>query len=124
MTTSSTRLQRWSTHWAFIWATAGAAIGLGNIWKFPYTLGDNGGSAFMLVYLLSVFVIGIPLMLAEAIIGRYARKNAVDSLIDIAAAAKSSRLWQFAGWWGLLALVMLVDCVFMAHGQWQHTRIE
>ena len=116
MANTSTRLQRWSTHWAFIWATAGAAIGLGNIWKFPYTLGDNGGSAFMLVYLVSVFVIGVPLMLAEAIIGRYGRKNAVDSLRDIAAKNNASRYWQFAGWWGLLALVMILSFYSVVSG--------
>lgn len=114
--TNSSRLQRWSTHWAFIWATAGAAIGLGNIWKFPYTLGDNGGSAFMLVYLLSVFIIGVPLMLAEAVIGKYGRQNAVDSLLKIAAENKASRYWQLAGWWGLLALVMILSFYSVVSG--------
>ncbi len=112
----NSRIQRWSTHWAFIWATAGAAIGLGNIWKFPYTLGENGGSAFMLVYLISVFVIGVPLMLAEALIGRYARQNAVDSIIKIARESHASRYWQLAGWWGLLALVMILSFYSVVSG--------
>jgi NSS family neurotransmitter:Na+ symporter len=113
---TSSRMQRWSTHWAFIWATAGAAIGLGNIWKFPYTLGDNGGSAFMLVYLISVFVIGVPLMLAEAVIGKYGRRNAVDSLLNIANENKASRYWQCLGWWGLLALVMILSFYSVVSG--------
>lgn len=116
MKNPSSRIQRWTTHWAFIWATAGAAIGLGNIWKFPYTLGENGGSAFMLVYLLSVFIIGVPLMLAEAIIGRYSRRNAVDSIISITEKVKASSWWQLVGWWGLLALVMVLSFYSVVSG--------
>ena len=77
MTTSLHR-SHWSSRLGFILATTGAAVGLGNIWKFPYMAGDNGGAAFVLVYLLCVLLIGLPIMLAEMMIGRRAQKNPVD----------------------------------------------
>ena len=55
----------WSSRWTFILAATGSAVGLGNIWKFPYMAGDNGGGAFVLIYLACIFVIGIPIMLGE-----------------------------------------------------------
>ena len=56
---------QWSSRLAFILAATGAAVGLGNIWKFPYIMGQNGGGAFVLVYLLCILLIGIPIMMAE-----------------------------------------------------------
>jgi len=66
---------KWTNQLTFILAASGAAIGLGNIWKFPYMAGDNGGSAFMLVYIIAVILIGIPVMAAEILIGRRAQKK-------------------------------------------------
>ena len=63
----------WSSRWAFILATSGSAIGLGNIWKFPYITGANGGGAFVLVYLACILLIGLPIMIAEVMLGRRAR---------------------------------------------------
>ena len=77
----------WSNRWAFIMATAGSAVGLGNIWKFPYMTGTNGGSAFVLVYLLCVALIGLPLMMTEIMLGRRAQRNPVDGMAHLAAEA-------------------------------------
>ena len=63
----------------FVLAVMGSAIGLGNIWRFPHMTGSNGGGAFVLVYLLIVFLIGAPLLLTEFVIGRHGQKNAIDS---------------------------------------------
>ncbi|MFT6980063.1 MAG: NSS family neurotransmitter:Na+ symporter, partial [Marinobacter psychrophilus] len=60
----------WSSRFAFILAATGSAVGLGNIWKFPYITGENGGGAFVLVYLLCIAAIGLPIMMAEVLIGR------------------------------------------------------
>ena len=60
-------------------ATLGSAIGLGNIWKFPYLTGSNGGAAFVLAYLLSVALVGLPILVAELVIGRRTRLNAVPA---------------------------------------------
>ena len=68
-----------SSRFGLIAAAAGSAVGLGNIWKFPYIVGENGGSAFILVYLISILAVGIPVLLAEFIIGRRGQANAVRS---------------------------------------------
>ena len=62
--------EKWGSRWGFLLATAGSAIGLGNIWKFPYITGVNGGAAFVFVYLLAILVVGMPLMIAELSLGR------------------------------------------------------
>ncbi len=70
---------QWSSRLGFILAATGAAVGLGNIWKFPYITGENGGGAFVLVYLLCVLLIGIPLMIAELSLGRRVGKSPVSA---------------------------------------------
>ena len=68
-------------------ATAGSAIGLGNIWKLPYMIGVNGGSAFVLVFIACIFFVGIPLMMTEVMLGRRAQKNPLDGMASLAAEA-------------------------------------
>ena len=65
----------WTSNLGFILAATGAAVGLGNIWKFPYIAGENGGGAFVLVYLLCIVLIGVPVMIAEIMVGRHGRLN-------------------------------------------------
>lgn len=98
----------WSSRLRFILATTGAAVGLGNIWKFPYMAGDNGGSAFVLVYLLCVIGVGVPIMLAEIISGKLGRCNAVTSLRELARKAKHSERWSWLGWWGSCTLILVL----------------
>jgi NSS family neurotransmitter:Na+ symporter len=88
-----------STKIGVIAAAAGSAIGLGNIWKFPYITGENGGSAFIIVYLVCIAIIGVPLMLAEFLIGRSAQLNSVGSFKKLAAGTK----WHLVGWMGVIA---------------------
>ena len=68
--------QGWSSRTAFLLAAIGAAVGLGNIWRFPTLAGENGGGAFVLVYIACVFLIGLPLVLSEVMIGRTGREDA------------------------------------------------
>ena len=107
---------RWSSELSFIWATAGAAIGLGNIWKFPYMAGENGGGSFVLVYLLSVFLLGVPVMMAEIVIGALARRNSVDSISFLSSQFNRSSKWTFMAWWGLAGLLLILSfyCVVSA----------
>lgn len=105
----SSRRDHWSSRFGFILAATGAAVGLGNIWKFPYMAGANGGSAFVLVYLVCVVLIGIPLMLAEMIIGRHGQQNAVNSLRKISLESKHSPKWQLVGWIGALTLLLVLS---------------
>ena len=87
-----------SSKFAVIAAAAGSAIGLGNIWKFPYITGIYGGAAFILVYLICIVLIGLPVMLAEFVIGRRARKNAVASFQELS----PNTPWYLTGAFGLV----------------------
>ncbi len=88
-----------------IMATLGSAVGLGNIWKFPYLTGSNGGSVFILIYFVAVLLIGIPVMVAELNIGRAARANAVDAMQK----TSSSRLpWWLVGVFGLVSAFIIM----------------
>jgi NSS family neurotransmitter:Na+ symporter len=89
-------------------ATAGSAIGLGNIWKLPYMIGVNGGSAFVLVFLACIFVIGIPLMMCEIMLGRRAQKNPVDGMQTLAREARATSAWKWVGITGLFAGLLIL----------------
>lgn len=89
---------QWSSKLGFILAGAGAAIGLGNIWRFSYVAGENGGAAFVLLYLMFVIFLGIPLIIAELALGRYTQKNPVGAFIAI----RNKPFWKFAGFLAIL----------------------
>lgn len=99
----------WSSHIIFILAAAGSAIGLGNIWKFPYMTGMNGGGAFVLVYLLCVLVIGVPVMMAEVMLGRRGRQNPVNTMLTLAEDEGRGRHWQLVGWMGVAAAFLILS---------------
>ena len=88
----------WSSRFMFILAAAGSAIGLGNIWKFPYMAGKYGGGAFVLMYLACIGVIGLPILVAEILIGRDARKNPVGAFSVI---SRGNRFWTAVGFLGV-----------------------
>lgn len=93
----ATKQGQWSSYWAFILATAGAAVGLGNIWKFPYIAGENGGGAFVLIYLVCIALIGIPLMMAEVMLGRAAGHDPYTAIRQLTKKYRAHGLWQVAG---------------------------
>jgi NSS family neurotransmitter:Na+ symporter len=86
-------------------AAAGSAIGLGNIWKFPYEVGNNGGGAFLLVYLLFILAFGVPVMLSELLIGRKAQKNVFGAFKDLA----PGKPWFLVGTMGVLAAFLILS---------------
>ncbi len=90
-------------------ATAGSAIGLGNIWKLPYMIGVNGGSAFVLVFILSIFFVGIPLMMTEILLGRRAQKNPLNGIETLAVEAKASPYWKLIGGMGMLTGLLILS---------------
>lgn len=100
---------QWSSRLMFILAATGAAIGLGNIWKFPYLAGENGGGAFVLVYLLCLALIGIPIMMAEVLIGRRGRQSPVNALHSLSVEAGASGSWRLVGWAGMLAGLVILS---------------
>lgn len=98
----------WNSRRTFILATTGAAVGLGNIWKFPYIAGENGGGAFVIMYLVCILLLGTPIMIAEVMLGRKGRANPVDSMMKHARAADTSRFWGLIGIMGVAAGAMIL----------------
>ncbi|HEX8234243.1 MAG TPA: sodium-dependent transporter [Caulobacteraceae bacterium] len=92
----------WTSRFAFLYAAAAAAIGLGSLWRFPYVAGANGGGAFVLLYLLFVFALCVPLMLAEMWIGRRGHGSAVASVAKVIADERAWRGWKLIGWLSIL----------------------
>ncbi len=95
--------EHWSSRWAFLMASVGFAVGLGNIWRFPYVAGENGGSAFVLVYLACVFGIGVPILIAELFVGRRGKMSPPLAMRNVATAENRHKGWQLVGHMGLLA---------------------
>ncbi|WP_413376785.1 sodium-dependent transporter [Alkalihalobacillus sp. 1P02AB] len=95
--------EQWSSNIGFIFASAGAAIGLGAIWKFPYVTGTNGGGAFLLVFIACTLLVGLPMLIAEFVIGRGSKKEAVSAYQKL---APNSR-------WGHLGKLGVVGCFFL-----------
>lgn len=102
MNIKNTISSRWSSRLSFVLASAAAAVGLGNIWKFPYVMGENGGGAFVLIYLLCIAFIGLPIMMAEVVIGRRGRHSPGYAAKSVAEESGRSSGWQIAGWLGML----------------------
>lgn len=99
----------WTTQTAFIMAATGSAVGLGNLWKFPYITGENGGGAFVLVYLLCVLFIGLPVLIAEITLGRRGGANPPQALSNLAKESKASKWWWLLGLNGLLAGCLILS---------------
>ncbi len=93
------------TRIGFILAAAGSAVGLGNIWKFPYMVGDYGGGAFVLIYLLTILFVGFSVLVAEIMVGYVGRSDAVASFQEMAPDKKGN--WKYAGFMGLTGLVIM-----------------
>ena len=94
---------QWSSRFTFILAVTGSAIGLGNIWKFPYIAGENGGGAFVLIYLICIFVIGFPIMVSEIMLGRRGRRNPITSMKILGQEEQGNEAWAYVGLIGLMA---------------------
>ncbi len=99
----------WSSKIAFIMAASGAAIGLGNIWKFPYITGANGGGAFVMIYILCVLLMGIPIMMAEILLGRHGRRNPATTFAILAEEGKHAKHWYWAGFIGILSGFLILS---------------
>ncbi len=91
--------EHWGSKLGFVLAAAGSAVGLGNIWKFPYVTGSNGGAAFVLIYLLFVLILGLPIMIAELVIGRHTEKDPVGAFKLMAGRSP----WTIVGYLGVLS---------------------
>lgn len=92
----------WSTRAAFLMATIGGAVGLGNLWRFPYIAGENGGGGFVLIYLAFVVLLGLPLVAGEMMLGRRGHRSAVGTMRALARGEGASPFWATIGWFSLI----------------------
>lgn len=99
----------WSSRTAFILAAAGSAVGLGNVWKFPYIAGEYGGGAFVLVYLACVALIGLPILVAEILVGRRGGASPIHGLRLLARSEGHRDGWQLIGWLGVLGAFLILS---------------
>ena len=103
MAVSGSAHAHWSSRFAFLMASVGFAVGLGNIWRFPYITGENGGAAFVIIYLVCAFLIGVPILIAELLVGRRGDAAPPIAMARVAQSSHRSRHWQWVGGMGLLA---------------------
>src|ERR1700732_3750862 len=98
--------EHWGTRLGFILAAAGSAIGLGTLWKFPYVTGENGGGLFVLTYIACIFLICIPIFIAELMLGRKTQRGAVGIFATL---SHNSTVWKSAGWLGVGASIVIMS---------------
>lgn len=96
-----------------IFAAAGSAVGLGNVWRFPMEVGNNGGAAFIFVYLLCIMLVGIPIMVGEFVIGRHTQSNMIDAFRRLA----PGRWWRFIGVLGVVVAFVIL-CYYIVVSGW------
>lgn len=99
----------WTRKSTFIFAAAGSAIGLGNLWKFPYMVGENGGGAFVLIYLACVLFVGLPIMMSESIIGKYSKGNAIKAISTTALRSNASQWWKSTAIIGMVGIFLILS---------------
>ncbi len=102
---NSSQREKWGSKIGFVLAAAGSAIGLGNIWKFPYEVGQNGGAAFIIIYIICVFAIGLPVLIAEILLGRTTQRNPVGAF----KALNNSKFWPLVGAMGVFAGFLILS---------------
>ena len=110
---SSTHRSHWKTRTGFILAAAGSAVGLGNIWKFPYITGENGGGLFVLIYLVCIALVGLPILIAEIMIGRAAQAQPVLAFRKLQGGPTG---WSLVGWLGVVAGFIILSFYIVVAG--------
>lgn len=100
---------QWSSRMTFVLAAAGSAVGLGNIWKFPYMVGESGGAAFVFVYLLCIALIGLPILVSEWLLGRRGQKNPASTMSELARTANKPKAWVIVGISGIIGAFLILS---------------
>ena len=109
----SNQRAQWGSRLGFVLAAAGSAVGLGNIWKFPYITGENGGGLFVLIYLLCIALVGIPIMVSEILIGRASQRQPVAAF-HVLQGRRSA--WAGVGWLGVIAGFVILSYYVVVAG--------
>lgn len=107
----------WSSSIVYILTAAGATIGFGATWRFPYLVGENGGGAYVLLFIIAMLVIGIPMTLAENVIGRRAHKNTIDAFSGEFQRKRINPLWKILGFMGIIGCFGII-AYYMVLGGW------
>ena len=97
--------EKWGSKLGFILAAAGSAVGIGNIWKYPHMAGQNGGSAFTIVYLICIFLVGLSIVIAEFAIGRKTQLSPVGAFEKLA----PGTAWKYAGFLGVASAFVILS---------------
>lgn len=116
-TQSGASTPQWSSRFAFLMAAIGSAVGLGNLWRFPFQTGENGGSAFVFVYFLCVVFVVFPILMGELAIGRHKGLSAVSSTAQLATDAGHSSAWGIVGWIGVIGSFLILTTYSVIAGQ-------
>lgn len=123
MSTTTKVHAQWSSRMGFVLAATGSAVGLGNIWKFPYMVGESGGAAFVLVYLICIFLIGLPILVSEWLLGRRGQKNPINTMRDLAEKNNASPAWVLVGISGVLGAFLILS-FYSVIGGWSLAYIK
>ncbi|MCE9682430.1 sodium-dependent transporter [Halomonas alkalisoli] len=99
----------WTHKGTFLLAAVGSAVGLGNLWRFPYLAGENGGGAFILVYALTIFAVGIPILVGETMLGRSSRRSPIMGMRHLTRTHNTSRAWESIGWLGAASAFLILS---------------
>ncbi|HDZ57205.1 MAG TPA: sodium-dependent transporter [Pseudomonas xinjiangensis] len=101
--------QIWTHKGTFLLAAVGSAVGLGNLWRFPYLAGENGGGAFILIYIATIAMVGVPILIAESLMGRSSRRSPIMGLKHLTETHGASRGWRVIGWMGAVAAFIILS---------------
>lgn len=99
----------WTHKGTFLLAAVGSAVGLGNLWRFPYLAGENGGGAFILIYAFTIAAVGIPILIAESLMGRASRKSPIMGVKDLIAEHNGHASWNVIGWMGAIGAFIILS---------------
>ncbi len=117
-TTNTTKTrQSWSSRLTYVLTVAGATVGFGATWRFPYLVGENGGGAYVFLFCIAMIVIGIPMILVENVIGRRIHRNVIDSFAGQANGKKINPAWKILGYMGLFGAFGIL-AYYMVLGGW------
>ncbi|MDN3525390.1 sodium-dependent transporter [Halomonas sabkhae] len=99
----------WTHKGTFLLAAVGSAVGLGNLWRFPYLAGENGGGAFLLIYIVTLCIIGVPILIAEILLGRSSRRSPIMGMRFLSRTHNASRAWESIGWLSAAAALIILS---------------
>lgn len=116
MATIGRKTDTWGSKFGFIMAAVGSSVGLGNFWRFPFTAGENGGAAFIIIYLACVLLFGLPVLMAEYALGRKSGQSAITGVQTLAASEGKSSNWGALGWIGSLAAFFILTFYVVISG--------